>query len=252
MPDIAPPTERDPAAASAEMDAWVLRVLGVAVARGTPPDDTSLRDAVRDMLQTLSADLKLLAGATGVEAARSLFDAGVTAAKAKDYQGALEALGACSDEVAKLRRAASAADAKGSAEPGTVHKAVRDFELAEAAWAAGRLRAIDGMNALRQELDASDDPELHEISARIGLLIDGMSPALEAAISGLRQTLADAGDAAAARGQVEGLLREAAAFLAANATDLQSCEENPWNIAIAIRAPLAAALQQIQVALKAI
>ncbi|HVJ56154.1 MAG TPA: hypothetical protein VM689_27075 [Aliidongia sp.] len=237
-----------------EKEAWLARVLGITLARrASPPepDQDELRAAVRDLVQTLSVDLKLLpaAGSPDADLARSLFATGAAAARAQDYAAAFEALQDSASAVARARRAESAGEAAATVVPGTVAQLVRGFELAEAAWQTSRIRAFDGLEELVSLLRQDGDPELEEIALIIRGITDELPDELEAPIAALR-TAAEAGlPLDAPRRAVEAAVAGAHAFVAANAAALGRCEDNPWGLDIAVVAPLEDALARISACL---
>jgi hypothetical protein len=252
----APETQAD-STDRAEKDRWVLHVLGVQIPeRGEAAALLSAqREMVRDQLQSLMADLRLLtAGGADIAAAQALFDSGVKAARANDFAGALKALVDCAEVTGRLSREAAGREATATVPAGTVRQAVREIELATALWATNRMRSIDGLNTLAQTLEGTDDPELLEIAGYIDTLTRTLPAELEAAITALRECVlkGDTGQLPAAKHAAEAQVNAAMAFLTDNAVELANCEENPWGIEIAVVSPLDAALQQIKTAIAAI
>jgi hypothetical protein len=250
------PVTGAPAPDRAEKERWVSRVLGWRFDAQAPEGGDERAGMVASLLETLSADLDFLAGhgEQALTGARTLFASGQAAANAQDYAAALTALGACADEVARLKRAASTSEARQAVPEGFVQKAVRQLELSAALWETSRMRALDGLDELTETLRGEDDPELDEIAGRVDELTRAVPNALEAALGTLCEAVG-AGDeqrVKAAKDDIAGQLQVAGAFLADNATALVNCEENPWGIDVALVQPLTEAMHQIEAAIGAI
>lgn len=101
-----------------------------------------------------------------------------------------------------------------------------------------------GISALQKALKTFDHPDLHRI-AELGLngLTDGMQNRLMAAVMDFRDAVGDGRKTAAAA-----LLKQAAVLRQQlDADDIVTlCEKNPFGVSVAIRAPMAAALTELE------
>lgn len=243
--------------AGPEKNAWTLRVLGLAAGPAigeAVPNEADQREAIRELLQTLNADLKLLQGVTSDSAqeARELFAIGADAARGKDYAAALAALLDCTDAVARARRGESAEEARAAIPEGKVAAVVRQFELAAAFWETSRMGAVEGLDELTDWLEQQDDPDLLEIGGIVAELTTRLPAALESALEALAGAI-DLGEATDPhRAALQRLLTDARAFLKDNEPALHRCENNPWQIEVDVVAPLNDALARIEACLRGI
>ena len=248
--DLSPSTDDTVKAAK---DAWVTRVLGVRVGGPTLGTQDDRAEMVASLMETLPIDLQALTqrDPDAVAEARKLFDAGQAAANKSDYATALNALQACADEVTRLNRLRNSSDARASVPEGTVLKRVRVLELVGASWAATRLQALDGLDALNETLWGEEDPELEEIARRVNVLIRTVPAALHTSLSALRQAV-EAGDeqgVKSGKNAVSSQIQAARSYLSENAIALTNCEVNPWGIEVAIIQPFNNTLKNIETAI---
>jgi hypothetical protein len=101
-------------------------------------------------------------------------------------------------------------------------------------------------------LRADEDPVLHEIADRIDVLTRAIPEQIEESLSELADVVRarDAAGITKGKARVQADVARCADYLKNNLADIDRCEKNPFGIAVSIRAPMEATLQDIEAGLK--
>jgi hypothetical protein len=216
-----------------------------------PEQEPTPADEWKERSSGLALMLKQLrdAGSSELGAIVQLIGQAQAAAKNGDYATAHEILNQVDTLSSRALGAARQADAKAAIPVGKV-----PLEKTRLKWQEVKGRSIDGLGELISALKADGDADAMEIVGILGRISGDFPAQLDQSLLELEQAVR-AGDRAKVsqvKTAVTGHVKTFAAFLVANKFYIDCCEENPYEVDIAIFKPLTESLREITASIAAI
>jgi hypothetical protein len=216
-----------------------------------PLNEAELAAAWKERSVALAISLKQLRDAGAPEAAEvaQILSTALGQARGGDYAGAHATANKADPVIAEALVAARRDEAEEVVPEGKV-----TFEAVRVRWQQIKVQSFKGLVQLVGALKADGDEDALKIAGIVGRLATDFPAQLDSALARLGKAV-EAGDrAAVVAGKKEATqhLRACLAYMSANEFYVARCEDNPYDVPVAIRKPLTASLKEIAARLAAL